>query len=302
MKILITGATGLVGKNLIKKLLHKSYKINFLTTQKNKEKSIEGCTGFYWNPYKGIIDLKAFHGVTHVINLAGESISKPWTRKYKIKLIQSRVLSSQIIYNSLVDLNHKLECIISASAIGYYPSSEDLIFNELNIYNPENFLQKVVNKWEHSIDELEIHSKRLVKLRIGLVLSGKGGFLSKLVTPIKFGIGSSFGSGKQLQSWIHIEDLSNLILHTIDNNLNGIFNAVSPNPIPQSELVKLLGKRLKRSIFLPNIPARIVKIILGERSQLLLDSHNISSDKVINSGFKFNFEKFDKAIADLKLN
>ena len=88
MKILITGATGLVGKNLIKKLLHKSYKINFLTTQKNKEKSIEGCTGFYWNPYKGIIDLKAFHGVTHVINLAGESISKPWTRKYKIKLIE----------------------------------------------------------------------------------------------------------------------------------------------------------------------------------------------------------------------
>jgi uncharacterized protein (TIGR01777 family) len=302
MKILITGATGLVGKNLIKKLLYKSYKINFLTTQKNKIESIEGCIGFYWNPYKGIIDLNAFYGVTHIINLAGESISKPWTKKYKIKLIQSRVLSSQIIYNSLVDLNHKVDCIISASAIGYYPGSEDLIFKESNIYKPDNFLQKIVNKWENSTNELEIHSKRLVTLRIGLVLSDKGGFLSKLVSPIKFGVGSSFGSGRQSQSWIHIEDLSNLILHSIDNNLNGVFNAVSPNPISQSELVKCLGKRLKRPVFLPNIPAIIVKIILGERSQLLLDSHNISSDKLIDSGFKFNFEKFDKAIADLKLN
>lgn len=302
MKILITGATGLLGRDLIIKLLDKGYKINFLTTQQNKIDSIYGCKGFYWNPIRGEIDLNSFENITHLINLAGESISKPWTKKYKIKLIQSRVLSSQVILNSLEDLNLKLDSIISASAIGYYPSSYTKVFKESVTYSPENFLQKIVCKWETSVNELEIHSKRLVKLRFGVVLSDKGGVLSKLTIPIKFGFGSSFGSGKQWQSWIHIEDVSNLILHSLERNLNGIFNAVSPNPIPQFELIKCLGKRLKRPIFFPNIPEKIVDIFLGERSRLLLDSHNVSADKVLKSGFKFNFVDFNHAIKNLKLN
>ena len=164
MKILITGATGLVGRNLANKALDRGFSVNFLTTQKKEIDSIMGCKGFYWNPYRGQIDLKAFEGVSHLINLAGASISKPWTKKHRRKIIESRVLSSQILYNSLVDLHLELDGIVSASAIGYYPSSLDKLYNESDTFNSESFLQGVVEKWENSIDELEIHSKYLSKL------------------------------------------------------------------------------------------------------------------------------------------
>jgi len=302
IKILITGATGLVGNSLVSKLLNKGYKVNFLTTQKNKINSINGCKGFYWNPFRGEIDLNAFENISHIINLAGAPISESWTKKYKLKLIESRVLSSQILYNSMADLNLKIDGIISASAIGYYPSSINKLYKESDIFSSNNFLQEIVNKWENSINKLEIHSNNIVKLRIGLVLSDKGGFLSKLLTPIKFGLGSSFGSGNQWQSWIHIEDLTHLIIHSIENNLNGVFNAVAPNPISQTELIKHLGERLNRPIFLPNIPEVILKIIIGNRSQLVLGSQKVSSNKILKSGFKFIYEKFEHAILDLKLN
>ena len=302
MKILITGATGLVGNNLVNKLLNKRYKINFLTTQKNKINSINGCKGFYWNPFRGEIDLNAFKNISHIINLAGTPISESWTKKNKLKLIESRVLSSQILYNSLVDLNLELDCVISASAIGYYPSSNNNLYKESDIFSSDNFLQEIVNKWENSIDKLERYSKNIVKLRIGLVLSDKGGFLSKLLTPIKLGLGSSFGSGNQWQSWIHIEDLSRLIIYSVENNLNGIYNAVAPNPIPQTELIRHLAEKLNRFIVLPNVPEVILKIILGNRSQLVLGSQKVSSSKILKSGFKFIYENFDHAITDLKLN
>lgn len=302
MKILITGATGLVGRNLINKALDKGYSVNFLTTQRDKIDSIDKCKGFYWNPYKGEIDLNAFENISYLINLAGASISKPWTKNYKAKIIESRVLSSQILYNSLVDLNYKLEGVVSASAIGCYPSSLDRLYQESDKFNSENFLQKVVKKWENSNDELETHSKNITKLRIGLVLSDEGGFLSKLLILIKLGLGSSFGSGNQWQSWIHIDDLSNLIIYSIENSFNGVYNAVAPNSITQNELIKSLGKRLNRPVFIPNIPKEIVKIILGDRSQLVLDSHRVSADKVLKSRFSFIYEKFDQAIINLKLN
>ena len=301
-KILITGATGLVGRNLVIKALKKGYSINFLTTQKHKINSLKGCKGFYWDPFKGKIDLDAFKNTSYIVNLAGSSISNKWSKSYKIKIIESRVLSSQILYNSLVDINHKLKGIVSASAIGYYPSSLDMYYKESDIFNPENYLQKVVDKWESSVDELETYSNNTIKLRIGLVLSDQGGFLLKLLLPVKFGLGSSFGLGNQWQSWIHIEDLSNLILHGLEKNLNGVYNAVAPNPITQNELVTSLGKRINRPVFLPNIPKKIIETIFGDRSQLLLDSHRVSSDKILKSKFKFEFEKFEQAIKNLKLD
>jgi hypothetical protein len=133
-------------------------------------------------------------------------------------------------------------------------------------------------------------------------LSDKGGFLSKLLILIKLGLGSSFGSGNQWQSWIHIDDLSNLIIYSIENSFNGVYNAVAPNSITQNELIKSLGKRLNRPVFIPNIPREIVEIILGDRSQLVLDSHRVSADKVLKSRFSFIYEKFDQAIINLKLN
>jgi len=302
MKILITGASGLIGKNLIKKMLDRGYSINFFTTQKNKINSIKNCNGFYWNPSRGNIDLKAFEGVSQLIHLAGASISKPWTKSYKNKIIDSRVLSSQIIYNSLVDINYRLDGIVSASAIGGYLSSNEKIYKESDSLSTNTFLGRVVSKWEHSVDELEIHSERLTKFRIGLVLSDKGGFLSKLIIPIKFGLGSAFGDGNQWQSWIHIDDLCELIIYSIEKNYHGIYNAVSNNPLTQNSLIKKIGKEINRPIFFPNIPGFVLKLFLGERSQLIMDSHKVSSDKIIKSGFKFKYNHFEDAIKNLKLN
>lgn len=301
MKILITGATGLVGMNLINKALDQGHSINFLTTKLSKIHSINGCKGFYWNPSKGQIDLKAFEGVSQLVNLAGVSISKPWTKKNKIKIIESRIFSLRILHNTLVDLNLKLDGIVSASAIGYYPSSINISYKESDICSSTSFLHEVVKKWENSIDELEIHSKYLSKLRIGLVLSDNGGILSKLLIPIKLGLGSAFGDGFQWQSWIHIDDLSSLILYSIENKFNGVYNAVAPNSISQNQLIKSLGNKMNRPIFLPNIPKFVLKTIMGDRSQLILDSQKVISDKVIKCGYKFKYQEFDDAIKDLKL-
>ena len=300
MKILITGATGLIGRVISIKLLNKGYRVNFLTTSKKKINSIDGCNGFYWDPQKGVIDLNAFDGVTHLINLAGTSISRRWTNKHKNKIIESRVLSANIIYNSLIDLQIKLKGIISASAIGYYPNSEKY-FNESDSFLPENFLQRVVQKWEKAITELETHTQNLLILRIGLVISSKGGILSYIVPPIKFCFGSAFGSGNQWQSWIHIDDLAEIFLYSIENSLSGIINAVAPCPITQNKLIKSLANYLNRPIIFPNIPNFVVKFFFNERSQLFLGSQKISSKKIEKKGFKFKFKIFENAISDLKI-
>lgn len=300
MKILITGASGLIGRVISKKALKKGYEVNFLTTTKKKINSIDGCKGFYWDPKKGVIDLNAFDGVTHIINLAGASISKRWTKKHKNKIIESRVLSAKIIYNSLIDLQIKLKGIISASAIGYYPDGQNY-YDESDSCLPENFLQRVVQKWEKGIIELETRTQNLLILRIGLVISSEGGILSYIVPAVKFCLGSAFGSGNQWQSWIHIDDLAEIFLYSIENSLSGVINAVAPNPITQNKLIKSLANYLKRPLILPNIPSFVAKFFFKERSQLFLCSQKISSKKIEKKGFQFKYKIFENAISDLKI-
>tara|TARA_B100001057_G_C22845991_1_gene949066 strand:- start:603 stop:1508 length:906 start_codon:yes stop_codon:yes gene_type:complete len=300
MKILITGATGLIGKVVCKKALAKGYKINFLTTSKSKINSLDGCKGFYWDPFKGIIDLNAFKEVSYLINLSGDSIANRWTTKHRNKIIESRVLSANILYNSLIDLQINLKGIISASAIGYYPDTYHY-YDEYNLCSAENFIQKVVEKWEKASTELETQTQNLTIVRIGLVMSGKGGILSNIVPSIRFCLGSAFGSGNQWQSWIHIDDLAGIFLHIIKNNLTGTINAVAPNPVTQNQLIKSLARHLNRPLILPNIPKLLVKLILGDRSQLVLSSQKISSRKIEASGFNFKFRDLENAIKDLKI-
>jgi len=300
MKILVTGATGLIGKVIIRKALKKGYKVNFLTSEKSKINSIPGGEGYYWKPIKGIIDLNAFKGVTHLINLAGESISGRWTSRYKNQIIESRVLSANLISNALIDLQINLKGIISASAIGYYSDSNKL-FNESDLCVPETFLQKVVEKWENSISELEIYTQNLSIVRIGLVISDMGGILSKITPPIKFCLGSAFGSGKQWQSWIHIDDICEIFLHIIENNIKGVINGVAPNPITQNELIKYLADFLDKPLIFPNVPKLLIKLLLSERSELLLSSHKVSSKKIERTGYKFRYPLFKNAIDNFKV-
>ena len=218
MKILITGATGLIGKKLTADLLSKGYSVNYLTTRKSKIKSSKQINGYYWDPEKDIIDLQCFKNVDTIINLAGSNIAKRWTNSNKLEILKSRTQSLILLRDSIFKNNLKIKKIISASAIGIYPSSYDRVYSENNNLISNNFLGKVVNEWELAVSSFNDLKIEIAIVRIGLVLSKDGGILSKSLLPIKFGFGSFFGSGNQWQSWIHIQDISNIFCHILKND------------------------------------------------------------------------------------
>ena len=299
MKLLITGATGGIGRRIVD-LAKNNYKINFLTTKKNKLNSIKSAKGFFWDPNKNFIDKKCFEGVDTIIHLSGEKISKIWTENTKIKLYDSRILTTKFLYNSVRDLKprHKIRSFISASAIGIYKSDSEINHIEKDKINPSNFLQNLVFDWERSSSSFKKLGIRVVNLRIGLVFYD-GGFLKTIKPFGKVGILSSFGSGKQGQSWIHIDDLAQIFLFSIENKLEGIYNAVSPNPVNQNQMMRLISKILKRPYLFPNISEYILKLFLGEMSQIIISSHWVSCDKILKKGYVFIFPEIDHALKDI---
>ena len=299
MKILITGATGLIGKKLTADLLSKGYSVNYLTTRKSKIKSSKQINGYYWDPEKDIIDLQCFKNVDTIINLAGSNIAKRWTNPNKLEILKSRTQSLILLRDSIVKNNLKIKKIISASAIGIYPSSYDRVYSENNNLISNNFLGMVVNEWELAVSSFNDLKIEIAIVRIGLVLSKDGGILSKSLLPIKLGFGSFFGSGNQWQSWIHIQDISNIFCHILKNDLVGVFNGVSPNPITNKDFTIKLAKFLNRPLLLPKIPKWLMSLVLGEMHIIIFESQNIACDRLNKTEFNFNFDNFDEAIADL---
>lgn len=301
MKLLITGATGLVGNSLTEKYAQQGIQIHYLTTRKSQMVSIEGAQGYYWNPYKNEIDLACFIGVDSIIHLAGATVSKRWTKAYKEKIHSSRVLSTQLLLKGLQSCkgDHQVKQLLSASAIGIYPSDFKKEMNEEMAVEQTTFMQKVVYDWEREVDAFKAEGVAVAKIRIGLVLSKKGGVLGTLKIPVYFGLGAAFGNGKQGQSWIHIDDLVGIFLKAIDQKWEGVYNAVAPNPVSQSRFIAALSRALKRPYFLPAIPSLLIKLGIGEMSDLVLDSHWVSTQKVLDQGYKFQFTDIEKAIDDL---
>lgn len=298
-KILITGATGLVGKKLVDLLLAKEYVVHYLTTSKEKIKQKENYKGFYWNPKTQEIDKQSFLGVSVIINLAGSTIAKRWTKKYQQEIIDSRVQSLQLLYHTLSSINHNVKNFISASAIGIYPSDYTKCYTETEIKIDDSFIGEVVKKWESTADTFSKLNISVTKVRIGLVLSNKGGALVKMIKPIKLGFGAALGNGKQQQSWIHIDDLVQIFHFVLKHQLEGVFNAVAPNPVTNKELTKAIAKELKRSLLLPNIPSVMLKLLLGKMSYLLLSSQKVSSQKIQEKGFHFQYKTISKALSNL---
>lgn len=299
MKILITGATGLIGNELVALLLQNGVTIHYLTTSKKKIESQPNYQGFFWNPNQGIIDENALMGVDSIIHLAGATISKRWTSKYKQEIIESRILSSNVLYKALKTHPHSVKQIVSASAIGIYPDNLTKIYTEENTEVDESFLGKVVMKWEESVNKFKSLGIKVAKIRTGLVLSDKGGALPEMVKPIKMGIGSPFGSGKQVQSWIHIHDLVEMYFFAVQNELEGAYNAVAPNPVTNKKLTQEIAKVLDKPLFMPNIPKFLMSLVLGEMHTILFASQNVSNAKIEKEGFKFQFKEVDKAIKQI---
>lgn len=297
MKVLIAGATGLVGNELVNLCREQGIAMHYLTTRKNKIVSDTNYNGFYWNPDENEIDLKCFEGVTAVINLAGASISKRWTSSYKEEVLSSRVNSLRALYGALekVDTSN-ITSFVSASAIGIYPNSLNAYYTEDEKKVDNSFLGDVVKAWETEIDAFKKFNFKVSKVRIGLVMSSKGGALPEMVRPVQYYAGAAFGDGQQWQSWIHITDLARMFLFVIENNLQGSYNGVGPNPVTNTKLVKEIAKVLHKPLFLPNIPKFVMKTILGEMSYLLFASQRVSSKKIEEEGFAFEYTNVCSAL------
>ena len=236
-----------------------------------------------------------------MIHLAGEGVAdKKWNSSQKKKIISSRVESAQLLFDSISRLEKKPTVIVSASGVGYYgiDTGDDLLTED--DAKGDGFLADVVDQWESGIDQFVKLGMRTVKLRIGVVLSANGGALSKMVTPVKLGIGSPLGKGTQQVSWIHIEDLSHLMLEAVENtNLEGVYNAVSSNPVTNAELTKSIGKALGRPVFMPNVPSFVLKLLLGEMSVIVTGGNKVSNKKIKKAGFQFKHENLDKTLSQI---
>ena len=299
MRVLITGATGLVGQALVELFHEKGIGVNYLTTSRSKIKTQPNYQGFYWDPSKSEIDADSLKDVTTIINLAGANVAKKWTSSYKKEILNSRLDTLMTLKKALSSEDHQVEQLITASAIGLYKDSLTKFHEEEQFSPGNNFLADVVLQWESAADEVGKLGIDVSKIRIGLVLAKDGGALEKIKQPIENYIGAPLGTGKQWQSWIHIEDLTRIFLYVMEHKLEGVFNAVAPNPVNNKELTECIAKRLEKPLILPKVPAFVLKLLLGEMATIVLGSQLVSSKKMLSTGFQFNYAQLKPALADL---
>ena len=303
MKILITGGSGTLGKEITNLVLKKKNEVNILTRNKNLKSHNPRLKYFYWNPKKEDIDLDCFNGVDCVINLAGFSVFSLWTRSNRTKIFDSRVGSTNFILNILQKNKIKIKSFVNASAIAAYRDSSDFISSENDsINNPNSFINQVVVKWEGEVKKFEskLPDISFSIMRIGLVLSKSGGLFKICKMLSKFLILSPLGSGNQWQSWIHEQDAAKIILLSCENSWRGTYNLVAPKPVKQNELINKIAIFNKSRVIFPNIPSFIVKLVFGKMSEIILSSQKVTSIKLSESDF--SFKHIDDALKELSKN
>lgn len=296
MKILITGGTGLVGKALVSKLREKGHFVNILV-RKNPKNENE----FLWDYSKKEIDEKAFEGIDTIIHLAGASIGKRWTKEYKREIISSRVDSAKFLKEKCSELGVRLKSFISASGINYYGTftNEKILTENDGIFH-QDFLSEVCVLWEKSADEFTEISDKIVKIRTAPVLSKKGGTFEQLKKITDYNLASGIGSGKQWFNWIYLEDLVEIYIKSVvDSNIKGIYNAVADEiPTNQNFMKKLASERKK--FFIPfNVPGFLMKLVLGEMSEIILEGTKVSNQKIKNSGFVFKYPDLNSTFKNI---
>jgi uncharacterized protein (TIGR01777 family) len=300
MKVLVTGATGLVGRALVSQALANGMSVHFLSTRKAQLDSISGAKGFFWNLAQGEIDTACFEGVDAIINLAGASVAQRWTKAAKTDMLKSRLDSLSALHKGLSELkSHQVKQLISASAIGIYKDSKTGYYDETMLKFDSGFLGQVVAQWEAQADAFDTLGVGVAKIRIGLVLSKEGGALPKMMAPVQWHMGAAFGSGNQWQSWIHLEDLVGIFLFVLQNALTGVYNAVSPNPVIQRKFLAELARVMGKKHWLPPVPKIVLRVVLGEMAQQLLSSQRVSSKKIESEGYHFKHPNLNGALTDL---
>ena len=312
--VLITGGTGLIGTALSQHLLNEGYNVIILSRNPQETASRHGVDAqrkffrysgniFYsrWNIREMTIDTAAFKEADFIVHLAGAGVAdKRWTDARKKEILESRTRSSELLLKYLKNEENKVKAVVSASAIGWYGPDNGKVFTEDD--PPANdFLGQTCVAWETSIDPVKALGKRLVKLRTGIVLSNDGGALAEFKKPIRLGVAAVLGDGKQMTSWVHIDDVCRGFIHAIENHqMHGVYNLTAPHPVTHEKLTIDLATYMKGKMFIRSrVPAGILKLVLGEMSVEILKSATVSSAKLQKEGFTFLFSDIDKALQDL---
>lgn len=295
--ILITGATGLIGSRIVRNLQQRGHVIKILTRDPARVKNAEA---FYWDIETGQIDPKCLEEIDTVIHLAGAGIAdKRWTKKRKQEIVDSRVKSSRLLFDTIEKTGAQIETIISASGGGYYGNRGDEVLTEESS-NGTGFLAECCKQWEDAIDEGHKFCKRIIKLRIGIVLTRHGGALVELEKPVNFFAGAALGSGKQWIPWIHLYDMISIFEKVVeDPTYNGVYNTSTPFPVTNSEFTRAMAKKLSRPVWPVNVPEFVLKGLLGEMSEIVLISDRNSAQKLINAGFQFRYPALDDALTEI---
>lgn len=300
-RIIITGATGLIGKKLANALIDRGDEVIVFSRDAEKAKSIfpKAIDCVEWN-YRNPDSWKSkLENADAVIHLAGINLfSKRWNDDFKKAVLESREVSTKNLVEAIKSCANKPEVFISASGIGYYGDCGETVLDE-NSPKGNDFLADVCEVWESESRNIGEYGIRNVQIRTGLVLSPEDGALKQMLPAFKFFIGGPLGNGKQWSSWLHIDDIVGIYLQALDNQqLQGAINAASPNPVRMKEFAKTLGKVLKRPTLFP-VPQFALKIVVGEAAEVVTASQRIDANKILDSGYKFKFDKLELALKDL---
>jgi len=294
--ILITGGTGLIGHRLTKALLDRGYTVSHLSRSPGSDPRVNT---FLWDVSQGEIDPHCTEGVDMVVHLAGAGIADSrWTDKRKQEIIDSRTQSIRLIYKLLRVKTHVVKSVISAAAIGYYSDRGDELMTETS--PPSNdFMARCCIEWEAAVDEGKELGLRIVKFRTGVVLD-RDGALAKMAMPVKLYVGSPLGDGKQWIPWIHAQDVVEMYLLAIENeNFEGVYNMVAPNPVTNEQMTRVIARQLHKPLWLPPVPAFLLKLLLGEMSTIVLGSTKVSAQKIMDAGYKFKYNQVEEALAEI---
>ena len=299
MKVAITGATGFVGSRLVERLQAQGHQPLILTRNRaSADRAFPTLEIVAYTPTESGSWQQAIAGCDAVVHLAGEPIAESrWTPERKQEILKSRQLSTQKIVEAIAQANPKPTVLVNASAIGYYGTSETATFDESSPAG-DDFLAEVCQAWEAEAQKVKDAGVRLVILRLGIVL-GDGGALAKMTPPFKVFAGGPIGSGRQWFSWIHRDDLVNLILEALTGkDIEGVFNATAPNPVRMTELCQTIGETLNRPSWLP-VPSFALEALLGEGAKVVLEGQQVLPKRTTSYGFKYRYPTVKQALAEI---
>jgi uncharacterized protein (TIGR01777 family) len=296
MQITISGASGFIGRRLLKHLMTANHSIHVLSRHAGTNLPA-GVRLSVWNPDREEPPEESLNNADAIVHLAGEPVAQRWTADARQKIRDSRVQGTRRLVQALSTMSRRPAVLVCASAIGIYGSRGDEILTESSTPGT-GFLPDVCREWESQADLAQALGMRVVKIRIGIVLSAHGGALAKMLPAFKAFAGGRMGSGREWMSWIHLDDLAALIRYAVENSLEGAVNGTAPSPVTNAEFTRILAKSLHRPALFP-IPGFALKMIFGEMAEVLLGSQRVLPRAAQDSGFRFQYAQLEPALQDL---